>query len=128
MLIYRYENGNNHGPYHGDLFYIVYDCNGFNREKSLVYDNIKRPSPYNDIFNNYPNRSFNSANFKYGFRSLKQLKKWFNGHHRRLLNRHGYVIKVYNVDDNYIYFGNRHVCFSKEAEIYSIKNLNTKGE
>lgn len=128
MLVYRYEDESGHGPYRNDLYYLVYDCNGLNRDECSIYDERKRPCPYCDIFKNYPDRHFNAENFKYGFRSLRQLKKWFNGHHRRLLQRNGYKVIVYNIDQDCIYFGDKHIAFHNETEIYSIKELNTKGE
>ena len=126
MLVYRYENKQGKGPYISDMFEAHYNLNYIELSKTSVYNEHKRPSPYVDVFNNYPNRHFNAAYFKYGFRSYRQLCKWFNCHHRRLLKKHEFTVMVYDIDEGEVYFGNKHVAFHVESEIYSIKELKEK--
>lgn len=102
MKVYRWENENGRGPYIGG---------------NLRLGNILRRR-HNDR-KYYPNPSHDGLGYIYpaevcGFRSLRQMHKWFSPDDIRLLMRYGYKLVVYDVDEENIRFGRKQIVFNKE--------------
>lgn len=52
--------------------------------------------------------------FYYGFRSLDELKNWFDLNDRRRLDyHHGFFVSVYEIPKRYCFFGNKQAMFLK---------------
>jgi hypothetical protein len=50
--------------------------------------------------------------WRFGFKSMAQLRRWFSEHERELLARAGYRVVVYNVPDDEVRIGHRQVIFT----------------
>lgn len=85
MKVYRIANREGRGPYTGQMAWEQWATE--NHNCGPVH-----PAPQWDLQNwsEVPARTRNKCVF--GFRTLKQLRKWFNATERKRLSRMGYVI------------------------------------
>lgn len=102
-IIYRVEK-NNLGPY------SFFGCHSPWSERNHNYSD-SHPRPNEDGIKT------SQFNFRYGFKSIAQLKHWFNELELAALAGHGFVIKTYSVRDTACQFGSKQVCFNYEEAI-----------
>lgn len=101
IIVYRFENKNQNGPYHS-------------KDKILeVESNEKNPSPYIDfkrewLYVKYTNQILD---FKFAFESMEQLNKWFDKETINLLKDNGYFITEYRT--NFYIISDYQVLFKK---------------
>jgi hypothetical protein len=99
MRVYRIENKNGRGPYNGrgDLPYTVLDgCPAH------------QPDPRDDGFGS----RWNKPDYYFGFASLDQLFDWF-GDILEHLDRYGFSLTVWEVDESFVELGGRQLAFNK---------------
>ncbi len=88
MRVYRVQNHKNWGAYNS-LSFVRRGCE-------------KHPNPHL-IKSNIADKGFNDQDFYYGFRNLKQLKRWFSKKDRIGLDRDDYFLSVYEVPKEYCF-------------------------
>ena len=116
MVIFRIENEQKLGPY-----YATYDS------KWQTKDHDKHPStpgPNRDILKNCKNNTplsttFNEDIHKFGFKSLWQLKRWFNKQERLNLFHAGFTITKITISPKYVILAKKQLIF---------KDINTTRE
>jgi hypothetical protein len=101
MRVYRIENDNGLGPYNG--------------RGSLPYSVLggschRQPAPIDDGFD----WCWRKPDYHFGFATLDQLFDWF-GDILEHLDRYGFSLTVWEVDESHINHGRRQLAFSKPA-------------
>ena len=92
MIIYRIEDKNGEGPYHGDI-----DSSLWRKEKHCY--ETGRPIPSKDGVNGFDfYKTFNADKHLFGFSSMKQLKEWFCDEEIEKLYEFGYNIYEFEID------------------------------
>lgn len=111
MEVYRVENKHGDGPYRSE-FRVD--------SMSLKHSDAAHPTPIIDGIKDQSSNKF------CGFKSLDDLKRWFDGEDREALDFIGYHVSMYRVPDNVIDHGTCQLMFPKEdAILLSIMNLLT---
>lgn len=109
-VVYRVEDSKGSGPYmsHYNLM-----------EMSIKHSDSKHPEPFDDDMDSTENFT---ADYVCGFSSVSKAKQWFKGF-RRLLDKKGFKLSVYEVPEEHVMRGRRQVVFKKDGA----KLLKTKG-
>lgn len=76
-----------------------------------------KPGPFEDIKLRYKilENDISLKNYLFGFKDLKQLKKWFNTVEIKNLFERGYQIKEIKIKKEDIIFGSKQIIFRKES-------------
>lgn len=126
MLIYRIENNDGRG---------IYRC--YEIADHIINQSYKHPSPHQDIILGNVWNDLCTQNkhihYYFGFNSIKQLLEWFDIETIKEINRivfhllrnspelkylYDFHIAIYEVDDKYVFVGDRQTIFKKR---YAIK-------
>ncbi len=100
-VIFRVEDQNGKGPYQS---HFKLDC--------LWCERTAHPTMYDDGQPNF--RFHDHKDYFSGFWSLAQLDAWFFRRAvKRLLRRHGFVVKAYWVEHNKVVYGVKQVAFRR---------------
>ena len=103
MLIYRIENSKGIGPYHSKIIYSIESRDMFCWERC--------PGPIEDTIYEA------NEEFYYGFKSMWQLRRWFNKQVRKEIVKHSYTTdfyySIYKVDPSHVKIGKKQVAFIK---------------
>ena len=120
MRVYRVENEHGSGPYWGGIG-LHEDLNIYLRNEIHDFKRHPGPQPLKDRIDNdksVPLRlrsewRYSDYNpFYYGFISPQQLKRWFHLPVRiRLDYEGGFMVKVYEVPDQYVYHNKHQAMF-----------------
>ena len=103
MIVYRVENSDLNGPYYyADMFRSDWT------DSEKHEDNPDRPSPFEDGMCHFANEL---KDYKYGFKSLDDLEKWFDGDDLDSLHSYGYSIVTIEVDFVNIIHGSKQIAF-----------------
>ena len=103
MKVYRWENAKGYGPY------IDNNISLGDTLRRRHHDTKYHPGPCQDggLEHIYPTEVC-------GFRSLRQMHKWFSPDDIKLMMRYRYKLVVYDIDEEDIRFGRKQVVFKKK--------------
>lgn len=110
MIIYRVEHPRSKkGPYNSKS--ISWDWQTGNHNKSRN----KHPTPDLDFKKKDSQEFFSKKNYIFGFKSLKQLKNWFNNRELKRLESKGCKIYKIKIDGrSKVLLGKRQLAFKRE--------------
>lgn len=117
MKVFRIEHQDDgQGPY----------CfNG--KSPNLAFDPDRQPLPANDGLENHAGLVWPPAH-RFGFVNVKALKAWFDASDRLTLKDHGYVCRVYEVDQEHVRKGKKQVIFGstqarirRQCQVFGVK-------
>lgn len=114
MIVYRVEHSDGHGPYNfstaeGEI--RTGDMAELNARLCVAHNDSAHPSPRED---NVPNCMGWTIPGVCGFESLSALAAWFEGWGQELAD-HGFMIKVFEIDAQWVSAGNRQLVFMPHA-------------
>lgn len=107
MKVYRVEHVSGHGPYQSlqmsdDVFFV------YEKHKREIMDlDGRHPMPYNDGI-------YYAGGLHFGFRNRRQLKSWFFAPVRRVFGKVGFVVRLYDVPEDFVKIGEKQVAFNKD--------------
>lgn len=109
MIVYRLEHKTSgDGPYRHD-----YDRSWRKGDHAFLK---RTPIPQLDILE-WEFIELGVAKYRFGFKSLKQLSKWFLKTELKELKKRGFVIRKYEVDKEHVLFGSKQVAFLKRKAV-----------
>lgn len=103
MLIYRFEDEYENGVYDGLYF-----------EVGLVNEPHRHPDPRKDTKLDWDDCKSGHERFYFGFASVWSMRQWFRKSEREALAERGGVVKIYEVNDEYVRVGSRQATFIKD--------------
>lgn len=104
MRIYRIENKDKKGPY----FYGT-DCW---MGRKVHFMSKKHPSPYQDKLLRNKLRNLPFLQWRFGFKTMKQLKQWFTEKEIKNLKGYGFQIVKLDIPEKHIIVGDKQVMFA----------------
>ena len=112
MIVYRVENADGRGPYVGNPVPEMDDA-----------ANDRQPMAWQDGLSEWWNDGKANA-YRYGFRTLEQIKSWFLPDQLTILARHGFRVTEYEVPQSHVLSGKKQVVFNPEqAKPLAFKQL-----
>lgn len=106
MLVYRIETGSGEGPY------VDKDDSLWHAESHN--SNPRTPGPHDDGIG----QAHNLEEYRYGFKSIADLKAWFLPQELVNLAKLDYSISVYKIDDSLVIHGRKQIAFEYDAAEY----------
>lgn len=106
MTVYRVENKEGKGPYCGSSYFDW---------QTEIYNSHRNPSPIDDGIwdsDDYFDNTAYYSRYYYGFKSMEQYINWFNIENRLELLEKGYVLRRYEVPDEWVVEGYKHLAFN----------------
>jgi hypothetical protein len=105
MIVYRYQNSKGFGPYNG--------ANWLKPDFAAMYRRHSNPKTHPSP---RPSNYLANGCFLFGFKSITQLKNWFNEEERNVLVNNGFKLLKFAVpDDDVFKFEHQIVFFTKHA-------------